>query len=156
MSDTTDKQHPAQPDTELAAAIGFLARNEGLLIEMENSPAGRAAATIVRAVLARPADAPQHLVRGDRVETVDGVRATVTGPAPRGPHGEPAVNLDWDGDAGGPAYEHGLRRVVDVRPAAGRDLTADDVRGAWHDVPSYSEHDAVFQHIADRLNGIAR
>lgn len=46
---------PDGPDTELAAAIGFLARNEGLLIEMEHSPAGRAAATIVRAVLARPA-----------------------------------------------------------------------------------------------------
>lgn len=73
---------------------------------------------------ARPAGAPRHLVQGDRVETADGSRATVTGPAPRGPHGEPAVNLDWDGDAGGPAYEHDLRRVVDARPAAGRDLTA--------------------------------
>lgn len=81
-----------EPDTELAAAIGFLARNEGLLTEMEHSPAGRAAATIVRAVLARP--------------------------------------------------------------SAGRDLTAQDVRDALREHQNWivTSH----QHIADRLNEIAR
>lgn len=54
--------------------------------------------------------------------------------------------------------EYDALRSALARPAAtgGRDLTADDVRGAWHDVPSYGEHGAVFQHIADRLNRIAR
>lgn len=60
---------------------------------------------------------PQRFVRGDRVQTVDGSRATVTGPAPRGPRGEPAVNLDWDGDAGGPAYERDLLPADDVARA---------------------------------------
>ena len=55
------------------------------------------------------ATSEQRFRRGDRVKTrSEGATATVTGPAPRGPRGEPAVNLDWDGDAGGPAYEHDL------------------------------------------------
>lgn len=76
----------------------------------------------LRAELAAIRVAPKHLLVGDRVEAADGARATVTGSAPRGPRGEPAVNLDWDGDAGGPAYEHDLRRVVGAGPAVGRDL----------------------------------
>lgn len=126
---------PDGPDTELAAIVADLddLHTEAASVAMRSEGSVTAAAEEVRddvasirdrlrAVLARPDGTPQHLVRGDRVETVDGVRATVTGPAPRGPYGEPAVNLDWDGDAGGPAYEHDLRRVVDARPAAGRDL----------------------------------
>lgn len=114
---------PDGPDTELAAAEAWFREDPKRLDFAPITEWSRHLRTIVRAYLARPDGAPQHLVRGDRVETADGVRATVTGPAPRGPNGEPAVNLDWDGDTGGPAYEHDLRRVVDARPAAGRDLT---------------------------------
>lgn len=119
------------PDTELAAAEAWFREDPKRMDFAPITEWSRHLRTIVRAYFARPAaihTAPKHLLVGDRVETADGVRATVTGSAPRGPHGEPAVNLDWDGEAGGPAYEHDLRRVVDARPAAGRDLTATVLR----------------------------
>lgn len=52
----------------------------------------------------------QRFHRGERVRgLLSGLVGTVAGPAPRGPHREPSVIVEWDGGTGGgPAYEHHL------------------------------------------------
>jgi hypothetical protein len=95
---------------------------------------------------------PQRFRSGDRVETIDtGSRATVTGPAPRGPLGEPAVNLDWDRDAGGPAYEHDLR-PVDPPTGSAKVAGADELDEHYADARAVVDagRAAVDRYDADR------
>lgn len=143
---------PDGPDTELAAAIGFLARNEGLLIEMEHSPAGRAAATIVRAVLARdvPAPAGRDLTAQD-VENV--IREVVDLRAEQVSWEEIVRKLRCSNDrAWGRVYD--LHEENFRLRSAGRDLTAQDVGVALDGVTHLSRQ--IRDEVARELNGIAR
>ena len=147
------------PDTELAAAIGFLARNEGLLIEMEHSPAGRAAATIVRAVLARPDMGLLDMDRDGAVEA--GVRLAV--PPEPGLELQEVVALAIGGAIGhleslGYPVLLGASSSADAvlaRPAAGRDLTAQDVEDTQETWTGGTAQE-YRQFAADYLTRIAR
>lgn len=140
---------PDGPDTELAAAIGFLARNEGLLIEMEHSPAGRAAATIVRAVLARPA-AGRDLTAQDVGVALDGVThlsRQIRDEVARELNGiaRPAV-ARTDGQ---PPAE-GLDPLAHVQPGhAADDMLCGDQHGPWNctrDLQHPGQHIASIGH----------